>query len=209
MSKNFLLVSLNDKKARKLASAIKNPSCRKILDFLATKEDVTETQISKETKIPLSTVHYSMKQLIETKLVKSDEYHYSSKGKEVNHYKLANKYVIIAPEEHKKDIREKLKTIIPVVAIVGAVGLVFSFFTNSIGRIGSSIQASDMSESAKAFGAEPMAMQMENAPVMANTAIQTVANSGVPGWHYFGFFVLSAIFGVSVYLFVKWIRNRK
>ena len=74
MSKNFLLVSLNDKKARKLASAIKNPSCRKILDFLATKEDVTETQISKETKIPLSTVHYSMKQLIETKLVKSDEY---------------------------------------------------------------------------------------------------------------------------------------
>ena len=96
--KSFLLVSLKENKAKELAQAIANESCRKILDYLADKEDATETEISSKLNIPISTVHYNLKQLLAGSLVVVDEFHYSEKGKEVNHYKLANKYIIIAPK---------------------------------------------------------------------------------------------------------------
>ena len=99
--KSFLLVSLKEDKAKKLAEVISNKTCRKILDYLADKKDATESAIAKDLNIPISTVHYNMKALMTARLVKSDEYHYSEKGKEVSHYRLANQYVIIAPEGEK------------------------------------------------------------------------------------------------------------
>jgi len=122
MAKNsFLLVSLKENKAKELAQAISNESCRKILDYLADKEDATETELSEKLKIPISTVHYNLKQLSAGGLVLVEEFHYSEKGKEVNHYKLANKYIIIAPKT-TYGIKEKLKSILPVslLALIGA-----------------------------------------------------------------------------------------
>ncbi|MBU2561035.1 MAG: helix-turn-helix domain-containing protein [Nanoarchaeota archaeon] len=129
--KSFLLVSLNESKAKKLAEVISNNTCRKILDFMAEKKDVTESEIAKELNIPISTVHYNMKALMEARLVKSDEYHYSAKGKEVSHYRLANQYVIIAPEGEKHAIREKLKSIIPTALIMGAAAAIIKLFSGT------------------------------------------------------------------------------
>ncbi|MBT7903390.1 helix-turn-helix transcriptional regulator [Candidatus Woesearchaeota archaeon] len=209
MSRNFLLVSLNDKKAKKIASVIKNPSCKKILDYLAGKERSTETEISKKLEMPISTVHYSIKQLVEAKLVKSDEYTYSEKGKEINHYKLANKYVIIAPEEDKKGLREKLKTIIPVALITGALGFVASLFGKSIGSFGSSISttkimaAQDMAtESAQVMTAE--VASFKSAPI----ASQASNMCGVDILTYFGWFIFGAITGIGIYLLIKYLIKR-
>ena len=118
--KSFLLVSLKENKAKELAQAISNESCRKILDYLAEKEDATETELSEKLQIPISTIHYNLKQLVAGSLVVADEYHYSKKGKEVNHYKLANKYIIIAPKT-TYGIKEKLKSILPIAlfALIG------------------------------------------------------------------------------------------
>lgn len=127
--KSFLLVSLKEKKAKKIAEVIQNKTCRKILDFMSNHEDVTEGKIAKSLKIPVSTVHYNMKQLILAKLVKSEEYHYSEKGKEVSHYCLANQYVIIAPEGDKSLIREKLKSIIPTALVIGAASAIIKIFS--------------------------------------------------------------------------------
>ncbi len=134
-TKNFLLISLEENKSKKLAEVISNDSCRKILDYLSNKKDATETDISKELKIPISTVHYNLKALQEANLVIVDEFHYSKKGKEVNHYKLANKYIIIAPknEEHSK-ITEALKKIMPFGIIslaVAGVMYLFNMFINA------------------------------------------------------------------------------
>jgi hypothetical protein len=54
-------------------------------------------------------------------IISVEEFHYSEKGKEVNHYKLANKYIIIAPKT-TYGIKEKLKSILPVslLALIGA-----------------------------------------------------------------------------------------
>ena len=122
MAKNsFLLVSLKENKAKELAQVISNESCRKILDYLAENHGATETDLAEKLQIPISTVHYNLKHLLDAGLVAAEEFHYSEKGKEVNHYKLANKYIIIAPKT-TYGIKEKLKSILPIslLALVGA-----------------------------------------------------------------------------------------
>jgi DNA-binding transcriptional ArsR family regulator len=111
---SFMLVSLKEEKAKKLARIISNETCRKILDYLAARKEATETQISQDLKLPPSTVNYNLQHLYENKLVEVDEFHYSPKGKEVNHYKLANKLIIIAPKEAPKRLMEQLKNLLPV-----------------------------------------------------------------------------------------------
>ncbi|MBS3123208.1 helix-turn-helix transcriptional regulator [Candidatus Woesearchaeota archaeon] len=93
---NFLLVDLNEPKTKKLAETITSETSRKILNYLADKEHATEAQISKELSLPISTVHYHLQKLLEANLLRVEEFHYSKKGREVNHYKLANKYIIIS-----------------------------------------------------------------------------------------------------------------
>lgn len=118
---SFLLVSLKEDKAKQLAKVISNDSCRKILDYLAEKEDATETEIAKGLDLPISTVHYNLQHLMKSGIISVEEFHYSEKGREVNHYKLANKYIIIAPKT-TYGIKEKLKSILPVslLALIGA-----------------------------------------------------------------------------------------
>tara|TARA_Y100000310_G_scaffold296626_1_gene329014 strand:+ start:4454 stop:4765 length:312 start_codon:yes stop_codon:yes gene_type:complete len=93
-NKNFLLLSLEDSKAKKVANIVSNDSCRKILDYLSEHETSTESELAEKLEIPISTVHYNLQQLMESDLITAEEFHYSKKGKEVSHYKLANKYII-------------------------------------------------------------------------------------------------------------------
>ena len=110
----FLLVSLEESESKELAKVISNKTSRKILDLLS-KKDSTETDVAKELKLPLSTVHYNLQHLLKANLVKIDEFHYSEKGKEVNHYSLANKLIIIAPKKTTKEtFMQKLKGILPI-----------------------------------------------------------------------------------------------
>lgn len=113
MAKNkFLLLSLEDDSAKKIANTINNESARKILDYLADK-DATESDIVKDLKIPASTVNYNIEQLLNAKLITWEKYHYSEKGKEVRHYSVANKFIIIAPKGDKEGLLELLKKLSP------------------------------------------------------------------------------------------------
>lgn len=122
MSK-FLLVDLNETKTKKLAETITSTTSRKILNHLAEKEQDTENNISNELNLPISTVHYHLQKLLEAKLVEAKEFHYSEKGREVNHYQLANKYIIIAPKK-VSGLREKLKGILPAVLITIGISVI-------------------------------------------------------------------------------------
>lgn len=112
---NFLLLSLNDTKAKKITNLVNNESSRKILNILSEKE-ATESEISRELKIPISTVHYNLEQLKKAGLVNWENYHYSEKGREVRHYKLVNKYIIIAPSTDKSFL-DKIKTLFPALIV--------------------------------------------------------------------------------------------
>ncbi|NQU79724.1 helix-turn-helix transcriptional regulator [Candidatus Woesearchaeota archaeon] len=222
--KSFILVSLKENKAKKIAEVISNNTCRKMLDFLANRKDATESEISKELKIALSTVHYNMKALMQARLVKCDEYHYSSKGKEVNHYMLANQYVIIAPEGEKKAIREKLRSIIPTALIMGAAAGIIKIFYSSVGstlsspmRVMESGAAAPVMEEA-AYEATQMISKdaavgvandiaVESVPVAQNV-VERVPEVGQQFPEIALWFFVGAVVGVGVYLLIEYIVKR-
>ena len=123
---SFLMLSLEDEKSKKLAQVISNNTSRKILNELS-KTKMTETELSKKLGLSMSTVHYNLKALEEAKLIQADEFHYSEKGKEVNHYSVTNKLVIIAPKS-EDNIWDRLKSLLPSFGIsVMAAGLLYFF----------------------------------------------------------------------------------
>lgn len=136
MKESFVLVSLKEEKTKKLSKAISNETCRKILNFLSDKDYATETQISNELGVPISTVHYNLKALLDNGLVEVEEFHYSKKGREVDHYKIANKFIIIAPKISEK-IYDKLKRILPVLLIaLGTSGVIHLFASQRVAFAG-------------------------------------------------------------------------
>ena len=155
--KSFLLVNLQEDKAKKLAQVMSNDSCRKILDFLTEKEG-TESEISAKLDIPLSTVHYNLQHLQKAGLVVAEEYHYSEKGKEVNHYKLANKYIIIAPKS-TYGISEKLKSILPVGLIALGGAFILGFWEKMARGFGPFYSTQEFASS------KVLSASVENAPV--------------------------------------------
>jgi len=204
--KSFLLVSLKEDKAKELAQVISNESCRKILDYLSEKLDSTESELSKKLGIPISTVHYNMQQLMKAGIITADEYHYSEKGKEVNHYKLANKYIIIAPKT-TYGIKEKLRSILPVglLALVGAGFIqVYSRFSGSFMKAAPAVEKisndavleAPLMEKAFEEGARAV---VEKAPEVTNEIIQTSPNYAL--WFLFG--CLFVIISVVVFELIK------
>lgn len=171
--KSFILLSLKENKTKKLTQTLSNEKARQILEFLSGKEFATETQVAKELNIPISTVHYNLKLLKENKLVTEKEYHYSDKGKEVIHYKIANKYIIIAPTEDDS-ILDKIKHLLPAVAIFGATAL--TIFLVKLFNSGSNV-LTERSMVATPLAAKSLAIATDTAPV---AGAQTTAQNFVP-----------------------------
>jgi predicted transcriptional regulator len=165
MSKDpFLLVSLEESQSKELAQVISNDTARKILDYLSKNETATESKIAKDLKTALSTVHYNIQALVKAGLVQADEFTYSQKGKEVLHYSLANKLIIIAPKkENAQSIMDKMKKFFPAFALslggAAAIQLYQIYFANRI--VEPAVQAAPMmaakmvvDETAAAAGSE-------------------------------------------------------
>ncbi len=117
---NVLLVSLKADEAKHITRVLSNPTAKKILDYLSTHSKATETSLAKKLRLPLSTVHYTLAQLTKGKLVSVDEFHYSQKGREVNHYSLASQMIIITPQP-MWDIKEKLQAALPFTTLAALV----------------------------------------------------------------------------------------
>lgn len=213
MSKEkFLLVSLNESKTKHVAQVISNQTCRKILDYLADKE-ATETKLSKELDIPISTIHYNLEQLQKAGLVIVEEFHYSEKGREVGHYKLANKYIIIAPKS-TYGIKEKLRNILPVAIIIAAGAGLISFFSrfSSINKLSSVSRFSGeriVEESAeKALQAVPALVQ-DNLDNISNvSSIYQISShsifTNIALW-----FLIGAVLALISYFVIDWLRDKK
>ena len=193
MSKsNFLLVDLNEPKVKKLAETITSETSRKILNHLAEKED-SEQNIAQVLGIPISTVHYHLQKLQEAGLVKVEEFHYSPKGREVNHYQLANKYIIITPQK-VSGLREKLRGILPVALIVAGIGAIVQLFS-----------------SRTLFAAKTAASEMAPKLVagdLMNAAPQAVAEVYRIPWSAYGWgFVVGGISAILIYLLIEIIKK--
>ena len=185
---NFLLVDLNEKKTGKLAEIITSDTSRNILNYLTEKED-SEQNIAQTLNIPISTVHYHLQKLQEAGLVKVEEFHYSKKGREVNHYKLVNKYIIIAPK-NVKGLRSRLKEILPVALVAGGISLIISL----VQKIPEKTAA--ITESA---GYDSMLMKAEVSQAAVETAAPNIAL-----WFFVG-----AISAIILLIIIKIIREKR
>jgi len=193
----FLLISLEGDKAKKLANVIGSEACRKLLDYLANKS-ATETELSKKLEMPISTVHYNMQQLVKAGLIKAEEFHYSEKGREVNHYSIANKYIIIAPKT-TESLANKLKRILPVFAIVAATGIAVQFFAG-LKQTAFGTTAQQASREMTGEVAQKVSeASVESAPFAATQVVQP----SIALW-----FVIGALFALIVYLIYDVVKER-
>ena len=67
--KKYVLVSMDDERIKKISEALGNKTCKKIIDFLADEKEASETDISEALKLPLNTVEYNLKKLVQAELV--------------------------------------------------------------------------------------------------------------------------------------------
>lgn len=119
----FMLISLEDPKMKGLSEVLSNKTCKKIIDYLAENEEASQKDLSDSLDLPLNTVEYNIKKLVESGLVqKRKNFFWSKKGKKIVMYELSNKSIIISP---KKGVGEKLKSLIPgfLFALVGSFSL--------------------------------------------------------------------------------------
>lgn len=123
----FILVSLEEEKAKNLANIISNSTSRRILDYLSTKDEASESEISKGLSSPLSTVHYNLQQLKKNNLVETKHFMYSNKGKKIEFYRVVRKFIVIAPKYTQTSL---LKNIFPLFLISAVIGGVIQLFSN-------------------------------------------------------------------------------
>jgi len=203
---SFILISLKDDKAKKLGELLGNPTAKRILELLAKKE-YTATDIAKELNLPLSTIHYNLTNLEQAKLVLAEEFHYSAKGKEVKHYKLANKMVIITPDQPSESIIAKLKKILPVAVIAATVTTAVQWYWNA------STAVQETASEAAMLMAAPMReavteKTMEDTAMFAQEAV--VAQSSANLVWLFAVVAMATILGYFLITFlIKYRKDKK
>ncbi|KHO44968.1 MAG: ArsR family transcriptional regulator [archaeon GW2011_AR3] len=223
---SFMLVSLKENQAKKLAQVISNETSRKILDFLSQQES-TESEISRALKMPISTVHYNLQHLVENKLVIAEEFHYSQKGKEMLHYKLANKLIIIAPATTDEGFMKKLKRLFPLGIITLAATAVIAIINQSSNIFFSALSRSSAGmDPIAAKEAAPMLMAESTADVSATataaqgaaatqadfaaSTAQSVSSPSFFSWNSIAvWFLVGAVFAIFMYFLLEKVRERK
>lgn len=184
MADKYVLMDLDDDKSKEIATVLNSKTSKKILDYLSEHETATESEISKSLSVAISTVHYNISVLIKARLVESQEYHYSKKGREVNHYKLANKLIIISPSKMDESAKEKLKSLFMTVffgavfAVSGFMGYVKSIANgaiNSVAPMASTRMAKVAVDDSASMGV------MESSPMAAQVMVENTSDYTVYG----------------------------
>ncbi len=197
MNEKYLLFSLEDEQSKKLGEIISNPTCKKIVSFLAEKE-ASETDIAKELKIPLNTAEYNIKKLLEAGIIeKAKDYLWSAKGKKINAYKVANKLIVISPK--KTSIYSKLKEFAPLVAISCIFTAFIVYYFRMLGS--ASTQVAEKAEEFLAAGAP-----QETATQILREAPQALPASflaPIPAWGWFLMAIWLILLGYIIYSLKK------
>ena len=92
---SVLTLELSDSQARRVSRLLASETACLVMDAVA-EESKSESALSKELGVALSTVHYNVQRLVDAGLLVSDEFSYSEKGKEVRYYRLASEHIVIS-----------------------------------------------------------------------------------------------------------------
>ncbi len=190
-SEKYILVNLEDEKSKKIAESISNKTARKILDYLSSKEEAGAEEISKELKLPISTIDYNLKNLKKAGLVETKHFLWSQKGKRIILYSLARKFIVISPK--LSDIKKELKHIIPLVGIAAVISVIIQYLTKPKPVFQATLKSASeevLAESSMAFDAAPSLAQASTTPP------------------YGLWFFLGALFIIVIYLLIRLIKSK-
>jgi DNA-binding transcriptional ArsR family regulator len=177
--KKYILISMEDDGAKKIAEILRNKTCKKIIDLLAEKES-SEKEISEKLNIPINTAEYNLKKLLDSELIeKTKDFFWSKKGKKIPVYKLSNKSIIISP---KRKISSSIKSILPVAILTGIAALIIRQLT-----LPSIIRAKD-------FNVPSAVETLSGASAHVNESLPFLQQ--IPVWIWF---VVGACFAIMVF----------
>jgi DNA-binding transcriptional ArsR family regulator len=184
MGNNSINIDLNDPRTVKIASAISNKTSKKILGLLVESE-LSEGDLAKKLSLPINTIEYNLKILIESGLIeKSKKYFWSVKGKRISVYRISNKKIVISP-------KKMIKGVFPAVLVSGLVALVLKagfVSENSRGKL----QANEVASSSGSLASK-------------STDLSSVIASESNLWIWF---FSGALFSLIIYLVWNFIVKR-
>jgi len=190
---NYILISLDDDKSKAISEVLSSPTCKKIINHLAETPEASQKDLSDALKIPLNTVEYNIKKLLDSGFVqKRKNFFWSKKGKKIVMYELSNKSIIIS---HKKKVSEKLKSIIPAF-ILTAVGTFSVWVYEKLKYASNSVV--DAGEEILRTASDGVAKAGSAAPVSPDTLISPI---GTPLWLWF---LVGGIIAIGIFSIVNW-----
>lgn len=196
MVDKYINIDLDDERIGKIADAISNKTCKRILEILADGER-SGSEVSEKLKIPLNTATYNLDILFDAGLIeKSSGFLWSEKGKRIVKYKVANKKIVISP-------KSSFKGILGSVLVSGLIaGVIKLWYDNSISAVNSIGYSGDFTqESAKMIASDQMYAEGASNVVNGASSLSTSAMSfGDPAlWFFFG-----ALVGLIILLLFNW-----
>ena len=136
-----------------------------------------EKQISEKLNLALTTVDYNVKKLAEVGLITVHHKKWSQKGKKVNYYAPAEKFILIAPKASTAQIFKVLKTLIPILAIIGLfIGILGGMFLQKPAESTSGQRFLSESEFSQEKAAQPQAVETTTAGGVGANVGLTVGN---------------------------------
>jgi DNA-binding transcriptional ArsR family regulator len=172
MSDKIIHVDLDDERIGKIADAISNKTCKKLLELLVD-EEMSASQIADKLKLPLNTITYNLDILVESGLVdKSSEFLWSEKGKRIVKYKVADKKIVISP-------KSKFKGILASVLVSGLIALGIKYWSES------NVYGNDIAYSGMQKGAETAFAYSKSSDMVASS-VSSVSVGEPALWFLFG-----------------------
>lgn len=193
MDDKFIMMGIDDERSKSIASVLGNKTAKKILNYLADNAEQSEEDIARDLGIPINTVEYNLKKLLHAGLVeKSKKFFWSKKGKKIDLYKVAKKHIIISPKSTK--VSSKLKSILPVALISGAVAVALKYLIIAIQPVAiAGSESKKITTLAQDATAEASNIFMSKGSLFFNQAS--------PIWVWF---LTGAFFAIAIFTILNW-----
>lgn len=200
---NFILVSLDDPNSDKIAKVLSSKTSKRILEYLEENPKKSQQDISEGLKIPLNTLEYNLKQLLEAKLIeKSTNFFWSRKGKKICLYEISNKSIIFSTK--KSNILSELKSIFFISTVAGIFSALIRIKHNTI-----EVSKEYFSRTATNFVEEKSSQIVMDSISQLSNQTSTQISLGSPMWWFFGGFVFTTIIFILVKGILKFENSYK
>lgn len=121
---DVMVVEQGSFEAQRIAKAMSSPTSSDLYNQLSL-GPMSATALAEKTKLPLTTVKYHLKNLLDAGLIEIEKTKWSVKGREMKIYRVIDRVVILAPRKKAdiKSIAEKYGTIAGVIALASSLVL--------------------------------------------------------------------------------------